>query len=279
MKRAGLIGDPVSHSLSRVMHNAAFDHVGIVADYQLWETPLAELDVRVESLREAEVLGANVTVPHKQAVMPLLDEFSSVAKRVGAVNTIIPTGGGLLGDNTDAYGFARSLAEVFDGATVDHAVVVGAGGASRAVLVALQDAGVGRIVLVNRTTVKASELANQLGGNGLPEIVVAEMNELARVAKGAQVIVNATSVGWHGEELPFGGDVLDGLSTGAVVADLTYRETSLLKLATLRNLVPMDGLPMLIHQGAKSFELWTGVSAPLDVMRLAVQQEQRLRAL
>ena len=279
MLKAGLIGEPVSHSLSRVMHNAAFAHLGIDAVYDLWETPLADLPGRVETLRLPDMLGANVTVPHKQAVIPLVDELSVVAQRVGAVNTIIPRTGLLVGDNTDAYGFGRSLDDAAAGRVPGRAVVVGAGGASRAVLVALQDAGVPEIVLVNRTSSRAMELVEYLSLPGAAPIEVGEFGRLVDLAQGADVLINATSVGWHGDELPFDREVLQGLSPQAVVVDLTYRETSLLRLALASGLAVLDGLPMLIHQGARSFELWTGQDAPLDVMRGAVVAEQERRSL
>ncbi len=279
MLTAGLVGDPVGHSLSQVMHNAAFAHLGIDAGYELWETPLADLRERVNALRQPGMLGANVTVPHKQAVMPLVDEFSVTARRIGAVNTIIPRDGSLIGDNTDAYGFARSLELVSGEVAPQRAVVVGAGGASRAVLVALQDAGVRDIVLVNRTRSRAEDLAADLGVDGLPPIRVGDLQRLNAEATDADVLVNATSVGWHGEELPFPASVLDRLTPSAVVVDLTYRETSILRLAKEQGFSTLDGLPMLIHQGARSFELWTGQEAPVAVMQEAVIAEQARRAL
>lgn len=278
MLQAGLIGDPVRHSLSRVMHNAAFTELGIDADYALWETPLASLEAQVATLRGEHMLGANVTVPHKQAVVPFLTSLSATARRVGAVNTIVPGNGDLLGDNTDAYGFARSLAEVVDPQIVQRAIVVGAGGASRAVLVALQDAGVAEIVLVNRTRARAEELVADLAEHGRPAIRVHSLDDLASVAVDANVLVNATSIGWHDDELPFDAGVLDEVAPNGVMVDLTYRETTVLVEARKRGLVVLDGLPMLIHQGARSFELWTGQPAPVDVMRSAVLDEQRRRA-
>ena len=277
MLQAGLIGDPVEHSLSRVMHNAAFAHLGIEADYALWGTPLAALADRVESLRQPGVLGANVTVPHKQAVMPLLDDLTELARRIGAVNTIVPRDGKLIGDNTDAYGFARSLELVSSGAAPRRAVVVGAGGASRAVLVALQDADVAEIVLVNRTRQRAEDLAADLRADNLVPVQVGNLDDLQAEARNADVVVNATSVGWHDDELPFPVEVLDALAEEAVVVDLTYRETSILLLARQRGHATLDGLPMLIHQGARSFELWTGQEAPVRIMQDAVVAEQARR--
>jgi shikimate dehydrogenase len=278
MLQAGLIGDPVAHSLSRLMHNAAFAALGIDADYALWETPLAQLNARVMMLRADNMLGANVTVPHKQAVIPFLTSLSITAQRAGAVNTIIPRNGDLEGDNTDAYGFARSLAEAIDPEAVHRAIIVGAGGASRAVLVALQDAGATEIVLVNRTQARAEELAADLSKQGRPAIRAESLDDLARIALDANVIVNATSLGWHGDELPFDARVLDGMAANGVMVDLTYRETAVLSEARRRGLMVLDGLPMLIHQGARAFELWTGQAAPVETMQLAVLDEQRRRA-
>jgi shikimate dehydrogenase len=277
MRMAGLIGDPVAHSLSPVMHNAAFAALGIDATYELWPTPLAELADRVASLRGRNMLGANVTVPHKEAVVPLVDEVSPTASRIGAVNTVIPRDGRLVGDNTDAYGFAKSLEEEVGGGTIGRAVVVGAGGASRAVLVALQEAGAAELLLANRTVGKAEALAREFGSDGLPAIEPIGLDLLPAAAREAQVLVNATAVGWHGDEVPFEEGVLDLLTPEAIVVDLTYRSTALLRAASARGLRVMDGLPMLVHQGARSFELWTGQAAPLDEMFQAVRAEHARR--
>lgn len=277
-RRSGLIGDPVDHSLSPYMHNAAFAALGIDARYELWGTSAEDVPARLASLREPEVLGANVTVPHKQLVMPLLDSVSESAQRIGAVNTIVPRDGTLHGENTDVYGFGRSLQDAIEGASVRRAVVVGAGGASRAVLVSLQEAGVADIVVVNRTVEKAEHLTDELSLPGQPPMVAASLDVLDDLASGADVLVNATSIGWHGRELPFDEAIVAALPNTSVVMDLTYRETELLRLASARGLRAVDGLPMLIHQGARAFELWTGETAPVDVMTAAVLQEQARRS-
>lgn len=272
MRVAGVIGDPVEHSLSPFMHNAAFDALGIDARYELWGTSLDDLPARVASLREPEVLGANVTVPHKQAVMPLLDEVSETARLIGAVNTIVPADGRLLGDNTDAYGFRRSIELAYQGLEPRHAVVLGAGGASRAVVVALTQMGLGTVVIANRTPERAQALAGELGVESIGWERVAD--EAFPVA---DVVVNATSLGWH-DEMPIAEDALSRLRDGALVMDLTYRETPLLRAASARGLRTLDGLGMLVHQGARSFGLWTGHEAPVDVMQAAVVAEQARRA-
>lgn len=275
---AGLIGDPVEHSLSPHMHNAAFRSIGLDARYELWPTAVDDLAIRVTSLRRENMLGANITVPYKQAVMPLLDELSDIARRVGAVNTIILRDGQLYGDNTDAYGFGRSLGEATGHCVPACVLVVGAGGASRAVLVSLQDAGVGEIVLVNRTRDKADAMAGSLNATGRPVIRVHPWTALPGLAGSVNVLVNATSIGWRGEDLPFAIDVIAGLPVDAVAMDLTYRSTAMLRAASARGLRAVDGLSMLVYQGARSFESWTGQPAPVDDMRRAVLAEQARRS-
>ncbi len=275
---SGLIGDPVEHSLSPFMHNAAFQALGIDARYDLWHTAAADLPSRIATLRIEGILGANVTVPHKGAVIPLLGNVSETARRIGSVNTVIPRDGQLWGDNTDAYGFGRALGYVTGGAVPRSALVVGAGGASRAVLVSLQEAGVADIRLVNRTMARAEALAVELTEPGCPAIVAEPWSRLEEVASSARLVVNATSIGWHGDELPFAAAIIDALPGDAVVMDLTYRLTAMLRLASARGLRTADGLPMLIHQGARAFDLWTGRPAPIEVMTLAVREAYAARA-
>jgi shikimate dehydrogenase len=272
MRHAGVIGDPVAHSLSPHMHNAAFEALGVNATYELWETVAADLPSRVESLRHAQMLGANVTVPHKQAVMPLVDEVSDTARRIGAVNTIIRDGERLIGDNTDAYGFRQSIEATFPASGRETAVVLGAGGASRAVIVALREMGYAHIVLANRTLARAEALGDEFGVEALPWDEVVDSAFPA-----ASLLVNATSLGWH-DEMPVEPAALDRLPATALVMDLTYRETPLLRAAGDRGLGALDGLGMLIYQGARAFELWLGQPAPVDVMRGAVVAEQSRRA-
>lgn len=278
MRFAGLIGDPVEHSLSPVMHNAAFRALGLEGEYRLWQTTLDDLAARIDAVRDDACLGANVTVPHKQAVLPYLDEVSTTARRIGAVNTIIPRDGTLAGDNTDAYGFARSLEVIAGTGGLDLAIVVGAGGAARAVLVSLQEQGAREIWLVNRTIDRAEALAADLASDGVATINTAPVGSLPHLATNASVLVNATSIGWHGDELPFDASVVAALPGTAAVMDLTYRSTALLRLAAARGLRSIDGLPMLVHQGARAFTLWTGREAPVEVMTRAVEAEQARRA-
>lgn len=269
--RAGLIGNPVAHSRSPLMHNAAFAALGIDAAYELWLTEENEIPERVASLRQPDILGANVTVPHKQAVMPYCDRLTETARRIGAVNTIIPRDGELLGDNTDAYGFAQSVREVAGERPFRHALVLGAGGAARAVIVALQDLGVGRLTIANRTHAKAQELASELSVPDLPPfeaVALASIRE--ELPAEVDLLVNSTSIGWHGDETPVAPELLATLDSAALVVDLTYRETALLRDARANGNAVIDGSGMLLHQGVRAFELWTGQPAPVDVMRAAL---------
>jgi shikimate dehydrogenase len=268
--RLGVIGDPVAHSLSPALHQPALDQLGIPAVYERWHTQAADLANRVESLRDPQVLGASITVPHKIAVMSMLDDVSAAARRAGAVNTIVNRGGALLGDNTDIYGFAVTVSDALGGRTPQVAIVVGAGGAARAVVLALEAAGAGEIVVANRDDERATRLAEDLRPAPVRPMRLDE-DLMARELPRAGLLVNATSLGWHAGETPIALPRLDLLPTGAVVADLTYRDTDLLLAAQARGLKTVDGLAMLVHQGARAFELWTGSLAPVATMLAAVR--------
>jgi shikimate dehydrogenase len=276
MKQCGLIGDPVEHSLSPVMQNAAFRESQVDATYHLWQTDAKDIPSRIESLRDPDVLGANITVPHKQIVLPHCDDLTATARRIGAVNTIVNRSGTLLGDNTDAYGFGATVR----GAGVESgrhgtALILGAGGAARAVIVALQQLGFPRILLANRTVERAQRLADELGGG---DVLPVDWDSLDEDLPGATMLVNATSLGWHDGEMPMTPSQVARMPRRALVVDLTYRETDLLRAAKVRGIASVDGFDMLVHQGARSFSLWTGLDAPVSVMRRAVQTEQQLRA-
>ena len=273
--RLGVIGDPVAHSLSPALHQPALDQRGIPAVYERWHTRAPDLMSRVEGLRDREFLGASVTVPHKIAVKDLLDEVSQTARRAGAVNTIVNRGGALFGDNTDIHGFGVTVSVGLCGSTPEVAVVLGAGGAARAVVLALEAAGAREIVVFNRDVERAVQLARDLDPAPVRPLPLEE-EFLARELPGADVFVNATSLGWHPGETPISLPHLDLLPASALVADLTYRDTDLLLAAQRRGLKTADGLPMLVHQGARAFELWTGSPAPVDTM-LAAAREARAR--
>ncbi|MCS7296535.1 MAG: shikimate dehydrogenase [Chloroflexota bacterium] len=271
--RLGIIGHPVAHSLSPVFQQAAFDACAIDARYERWDTPPASLPDRVASLRAADVLGANVTIPHKEAVLPLLDELDAAAALVGAVNTILVRGGRLIGWNTDGPGFVRALRESahFEPAG-RRFLLVGAGGAARGIAFALASAGASGIAVWNRSPQRATALAEDLR-RAVPSIAV-ELCPALDDLRGFDAVVNCTSVGMEGTgseaALPF-----DPRSTGSdcLIVDIVYKPetTALLRAAAAAGRPVLGGLPMLIYQGALAFELWTGRPAPVDVMFAAAR--------
>ena len=269
--RVGVIGDPVAHSLSPALQQPALDALGIPARFERWHTTVADLPDRIASLRLPDALGASVTVPHKVAVMPLLDEVAESARNAGAVNTVVNRDGWLVGENTDVYGFATSLREAAGGFAQAPALVLGAGGAARAVVVALHGLGVPAIVVANRGRSRAADLAADLAGAPIRVIDVDPESLRATLGRTA-ILVNATALGWNAGEAPLDLSLLGSLPTSALVVDLTYRDTDLLVAARHRGLEVLDGLAMLVHQGARALELWTGQQAPLPIMRDAAER-------
>jgi shikimate dehydrogenase len=282
LKTLGIIGYPARHSLSPVFQQAAIDALGLPARYEAWEVAPEGLGDLVASIRSGPRIGANVTIPHKQAVRAFLDRIDPFADRIGAVNTIVREGGELAGYNTDAPGFLRSLREAGGcdprGAEV---LLLGAGGSARAVAYALLDAGAARITIANRTRDRAAELAARLDEGGRVRVVEWGGPDRSQAARSADLIVNSTSLGMaHGpapEESPL---PAEDIPPGAVVYDLVYvpAQTPLLRLAADRGARPVEGLPMLIHQGAIAFERWFDCPAPIDVMTRAAEAALRGRS-
>jgi shikimate dehydrogenase len=270
-----LIGWPVAHSLSPAMQNAAFAACGLDWHYELWPVPREGLTRAVKNLRRAGIAGANVTVPHKTAVQRWLDDLSGAARGLGAVNTIVHEDGRLIGHNTDVTGFWQALAEVGGVAPGRRAVVLGAGGAARAVCWALLAHEVYVTVLARRVAA-AEELLN-MADYGKSEAGTLDAPTLAAALKKAALLVNATPTGmWpHADESPLPPGV--ALPRSLLVYDLVYRprRTRLLAQAEAAGCPTVDGLGMLLHQGAAAFELWTGELAPLAVMRAALEDAAR----
>ncbi|MDA0987902.1 MAG: shikimate dehydrogenase [Chloroflexi bacterium] len=276
-KRIFLIGHPVGHSVSPAFQQAALDHYAKDVRYEAMDVDALSLSQAVSSLRDPDVMGANVTVPHKQATVTLLDELTKEARLIGAVNTIENRDGVLIGHNTDAKGFLKALKEEagFDpqGKT---ALVLGAGGAARAVVVALAGAGAKSLVVANRTLERAVALIDSLRSK-LPsaEAVALHPDSLRPVAASSQLIVNCTSMGMSGGEgqgeTPMTADLIP---SEALVCDLVYnpRETPLMSEAAKAGARVLGGLPMLVYQGAAAFELWTGKEAPVKVMFEAAEK-------
>lgn len=261
--RVGLIGNPVKHSLSPVFQQVAFDQTGIDTTYELWLTEDDRVGTVINQLRAPQFLGANVTVPHKPAACEHVDELSERARRAGAVNTIINRDGRLIGDNTDIPGFRAPLELRSFPIETANVVILGAGGAARGVVVALLEAGCRSITVANRTIDRTKALRDDLD----PSINVVSLGEdLDQTLDDATLLVNSTSMGWSEEDLPISRNQLALLHSGATVYDLTYRQTAFLRIAAVAGFQTIDGLPMLVHQGAESFRLWTGKDAPIDAM-------------
>lgn len=256
--RASVIGWPVSHSRSPKLHGYWLKEYGIDGRYDAIAVRPEELAAFIGSLVSNGFRGCNVTIPHKEAVLPLMDEVDAFARRIGAVNTIVITPAGRLhGSNTDGYGFLQNLAGAVAGFRADRgpAVVLGAGGAARAVVAALIDAGVPELRLLNRSLGRAEALAAALGG----PIAVRPLTEAAAALAGAALLVNTTSLGMTGQP-PLRLD-LKLLPTDAVVNDIVYvpLTTPLLAAAAARGNPVVDGLGMLLHQARPGFRAWFGV--------------------
>ena len=271
MKRAYLLAYPAGHSLSPAMHNAAFAALGIGARYEALEVPPEALPDAVAVLVREDCYGANVTVPHKLAVIPHLDALAADASAVGAVNTVVRQKGRLVGHNTDVSGFLRALREdgSFEPAGCE-ALVLGAGGAARAVVYALLGAGA-RVAVFNRSPERGRALAQDFAHLG--EVGALEPQELAERVSGCALLVNASSAGMARGGLDPGESPLPPglLPERGFVCDLVYRpaRTRLLREAEAAGLRTQNGLPMLVYQGAAALEAWTGQTAPLERMRAA----------
>jgi shikimate dehydrogenase len=276
----GLIGWPVEHSLSPTMHNAAFDALGLNWRYVPLPVPPGQVKVAVRGLAALGFRGANVTVPHKQAVMDALDSIAPDAKALGAVNTLVVSrnadGAAAIGGyNTDAQGFVGALRQGgFDPENGGSAVVVGAGGAARAVVYGLLRSGIGEIVVLNRTLERAQALVADLGGSRARPLASETLIESARAA---DLLVNTTTVGmWprvDGSVWPDSAPVPAHLT----VFDLVYNppETRLLRQARQSGARAIGGLEMLVRQGALAFEMWTGEKAPIEAMHAACERVLR----
>ncbi|MDD5434217.1 MAG: shikimate dehydrogenase [Nitrospira sp.] len=273
-KVVGIIGWPVSHSLSPVMHNAAFDYLGLDYCYVPFAIEPGCLKEAMEAVPALNIVGLNVTVPHKEKVLNYISELSEESRMIGAVNTLKVAGHRLIGYNTDGLGFANSLKEAGYPLAKHSLLILGSGGAAKAVAFQSAAEGVKEIIIANRTVSKAVSLKTQLAGY-FPllkiEVTGITYNELSRVTDKVDAIVNTTSVGLAGvDESPIPGELLH---KGLFICDLIYNpsETTLLKYAKEAGCRYINGLGMLVHQGAASFRLWTGIEPPIEIMRRAVE--------
>jgi shikimate dehydrogenase len=266
-KRVVLIGHPVAHSLSGAMHQAAFEALGIDARYELWDRTPIQLADSVAELRDDEFLGANVTIPHKERVVPMVDRLTEEAHATGAVNTITREAKRLVGHNTDVPGFRVALDRLVGRAKMPKsAVVLGAGGGARAIAYGLITEGFQRVIVFNRHLHRAEALVRHFGRSAahmelraMPwheSIIEAELSK-------TKILINATSVGLTADESPIPGELIP---PDLLVLDLIYARTKLLRDAEAAGCTVMDGEVMLLHQGAAAFQLWTGQPAPLELM-------------
>ncbi len=271
MKRAFLLAYPAGHSLSPAMHNAAFAHLGLAARYEALEVRPEALALVAATLRSDEVLGANVTIPHKEAVIPFLDGVDETAARIGAVNTVVNRGGRLTGYNTDAPGFGRALAEAGLALQGRRALLLGAGGSARAVAYALLRAGVSCLGVYNRSAERAEALAGDFAALG--PVHALEAGALEGAVLAADLLINTTAVGMvRASRDPDASPLPPGvLPERGFVCDLVYRpaKTRLLREAEEAGLRTQNGLPMLVYQGAEAFGRWTGREPPVAVMMAA----------
>jgi shikimate dehydrogenase len=273
----GIIGTPLAHSLSPTMHNAAFDYMGLNWCYVPLSVEVEELQAAIEGLRALRFTGVNVTMPFKTDVLPMLDELAMFAETVGAVNTIFREKGRLIGYNTDGRGFCTALTRDlrFDVAG-SRVLVLGAGGAARSVTVSLALAGCRSITIINRTAEKSRRLASIVEGSttGVEVGWIPPGENYDTVVADSDIIINATPL------ISFNGSVLRipaaMVNRNQVVCDLNYSlyRPPLLQEAEARGARVMDGKGMLLYQAAEAFEIWTGLEAPVEVMRTAL-----LRAL
>jgi shikimate dehydrogenase len=267
----GILGDPVDHSLSPRMHNAAFAALGLDYVYVPFRPRQRTIGAAVEAIRALGLAGVNVTVPFKEDVIPHLDRVSATARAAGAVNTIVNRDGRLLGDNTDVPGFSAALATARVRVRGKRVLVIGAGGAARGVVLALLAGAAAEVVVANRTRGRAAALVKVFASDRA-RIRVAALDVLSDEGFLAtrQLVVNSTSVGLHGGE--FLAYDAHATRTTCVHFDLAYREglTPFLKLARAAHRPLIDGRHMLLHQGAIAFRLFTGKRAPIEAMARAI---------
>lgn len=277
LKLFALIGDPVGQSLSPAMHNAAFRALGLNCAYITLRVPKPTLANAIAGVRALGIAGLNVTIPHKISIISLLDELDESANLVGAVNTVKNNRGKLIGFNTDGEGALRALEEKIGSVKGKEVVLLGAGGAARAIAFSLARVGA-RLTIANRTVPRAQALASAVEQKLSTNVKVASLNraELTKALKNVDVLINATSVGMH----PKIDKTLvraNMMRRGLVVYDIVYQplRTKLLREARRAGGKTIDGLGMLVHQGALAFEIWTGKRAPIKIMKAAAKRELR----
>lgn len=276
-RTVGIFGDPIAHTRSPAMQNAAFQACNLPYVYLPYLVRPSQLARAVQGIRALNLAGINVTVPHKERIVRYLDSLSEEAKLCGAVNTVVNRNGHLFGDNTDGRGFLQSLRAYGLSPKQGKAILIGAGGSARAVLVSLLRAGYGPITIVNRTVANAKSLVRDYRHLSKIQVSTLPLDTLhdPQLLDRASLIVNSTSVGLQGED--FFPIAYGATPHNCLFYDLLYRPepTSFLRGAKNARRNILDGREMLLYQGALAFTLWTGITAPLPAMKRALQQALR----
>lgn len=276
-KILGIFGCPITHTLSPLMHNTAIDKIGLDMVYLPFEVEPEDLGTAVNAIRALNIIGVNITIPHKEAVIKFLDEVSDDARLIGAVNTIVNKNGRLIGYNTDGDGYLASLKrDLGFNVRGKNILILGAGGAARAIIFAIAKKGAKRIVIANRTIKKAVYIYNKFKGHfrGVEILTLGiDKQELKKRLIDANLVINTTSASMEGKEdleIPF-----NAISKKAVVSDIVYKPlaTRFLKNADRSGIKTHSGLGMLVEQGALSFKLWTKKDMPKGIVYKTLQKK------
>jgi shikimate dehydrogenase len=276
-KIIGVIGDPVEHSLSPVMHNAAIADLGVDYVYVPFPIKKEDLETAIAGFEAIGVVGFNITIPHKQAIIPLLSDISRTAKMVGAVNTVWRTEKGWCGTNTDVEGFLAPLKPLAIDWQQVTPVILGNGGAARAVVVGCAELGCPQISVVGRDRAKLEQFSQSWTNTALQaDLTVHEWSKLPGLVSETQLLINTTPIGMYPkiDASPVNPEIMAKLPVNAIAYDLIYtpNPTQFLAQAKERGAIAIDGLEMLVQQGASALRLWLGQLVPVDVMRRSLQQ-------
>tara|TARA_B100000686_G_scaffold68676_1_gene74390 strand:+ start:9971 stop:10834 length:864 start_codon:yes stop_codon:yes gene_type:complete len=270
-KFAGIIGYPLSHTLSPSMHNFIYQKLGIDVEYKKWEISPNNLKSHIEKINNENFIGANITVPYKEKIVPLLDEIRNEAKFTGAVNTIVKNNNKLIGYNTDVYGIEQTLDIKLKNDVINNAVIFGAGGAAKAAFFVLLQRGLNNLTIVNRTKSNALKMISKFNNVNCDQTIITlnEKSQIKSACLSADLIINTTILGMKNsgyEDIsPIDSTFID---SNSVIFDMVYNptKTPLIKIALERNANIIEGLNMLVYQAIKSIELWTGIRPSFDDM-------------
>ena len=270
-KFAGIIGYPLSHTLSPSMHNFIYQKLGIDVEYKKWEISPNNLKSHIEKINNENFIGANITVPYKEKIVSLLDEIRNEAKFTGAVNTIVKNNNKLIGYNTDVYGIEQTLDIKLKNDVINNAVIFGAGGAAKAALFVLLQRGLNNLTIVNRTKSNALKMISKFNNVNCDQTIITlnEKSQIKSACLSADLIINTTILGMKNsgyEDIsPIDSTFID---SNSVIFDMVYNptKTPLIKIALERNANIIEGLNMLVYQAIESIELWTGIRPSFDDM-------------